>query len=67
MRRHRTPADRVRIGRTLDAIAESLRDVRTPPSFGDQLYTLREHVAAVRRLLESDPAPEAVVEAERDG
>jgi TRAP-type uncharacterized transport system substrate-binding protein len=33
----------------LDEIARAVDDVRTPLSFADQLYVLRDHVAAVRR------------------
>jgi len=56
IRRHHTPEDRQRILGQLQHISEALRELRTPPSFGDQLYALRDHVAAVRRQIESDRA-----------
>jgi len=56
MRRHQTPEDRQRILGQLEHISEALRELRTPPSFGDQLYALRDHVAAVRRQVESGRA-----------
>ena len=34
--------------------------LRTPPSFGDQLYVLRDHVAAVRRRVHDDNDGEAL-------
>src|SRR3954469_3032636 len=36
----------------LDEIARAVREIKTPPSFADQLYVLRDHVAAVRRRLD---------------
>jgi len=36
-----------------------VNDLKTPPSFGDQLYVLRDHVAAVRRRLEENGAATA--------
>ncbi len=36
----------------VDEIAVAVEGVRTPPSFADQLYVLRDHIAAVRRRLE---------------
>lgn len=54
MRRHHSPEDRERILGQLVHISEALRELRTPPSFGDQLYALRDHVAAVRRRIESE-------------
>jgi len=36
----------------LDEIASAVSELRTPPSFADQLYVLRDHVAAVRRRLD---------------
>jgi hypothetical protein len=35
----------------LDSIEASVNALRTPPSFADQLYVLREHVAMVRQRL----------------
>jgi TRAP-type uncharacterized transport system substrate-binding protein len=37
----------------LDEIALAVDDVRTPLSFADQLYLLRDHVAAVRRRVQA--------------
>jgi hypothetical protein len=37
----------------IDEIAHAVNDMRTPPSFGDQLYVLRDHIAGVRRRLEA--------------
>jgi hypothetical protein len=37
----------------IDEIADAVNDMRTPPSFGDQLYVLRDHIAGVRRRLEA--------------
>ena len=56
IRRHHAPEDRARILGQLEHISEALRELRTPPSFGDQLYALRDHVAAVRRQIEADRA-----------
>jgi TRAP-type uncharacterized transport system substrate-binding protein len=39
--------------RRIDEIAIAVNQLRTPPSFADQLYVLRDHVAAVRRRLEA--------------
>ena len=39
-------------GRRLDEISRAVSELRTPPSFADQLYVLRDHVAAVRRRLD---------------
>ena len=47
-----TPEARARIGERLDAISRAVSELRTPPSFADQLYVLRDHVAAVRRRLD---------------
>jgi hypothetical protein len=37
----------------IDEIARAVNDMRTSPSFGDQLYVLRDHIAGVRRRLEA--------------
>ena len=37
----------------VDEIARAVNEMRTPPSFGDQLYVLRDHIAGVRRRLET--------------
>jgi len=55
MRLHGTAEDRERIRGRLDEIAHSVREIRTPPSFADQLYALRDHIAAVRRRLDGEP------------
>jgi TRAP transporter TAXI family solute receptor len=54
MRGEKTPEQKERVHARLDAIARAVRDLRTPPSFADQLYVLRDHVAAVRRRLDVD-------------
>ena len=46
----------------LDKIERAVAQLKTPPSFADQLYILRGHVGMVRRRLEGDrpePAPAA--------
>ena len=43
------PAESARLMDRIDEIARAVDDVRTPPSFADQLYVLRDHVASVRR------------------
>jgi TRAP transporter TAXI family solute receptor len=48
----RTPEARARIGKRLDEIEHAVEDLKTPLSFADQLYVLRDHVASVRRRLE---------------
>ena len=40
----------------IDEIAYAVNEMRTPPSFGDQLYVLRDHIAGVRRRLEATVA-----------
>lgn len=46
---HPEPEQRAELVARVDEIAQAVRDLRTPASFGDQLYVLRDHVAAVRR------------------
>jgi hypothetical protein len=46
------PEDRVRILERIDEITAAVNDIKTPLSFADQLYVLRDHVAAVRRRLQ---------------
>jgi hypothetical protein len=53
MRGEHTPEQRNRVRARLDEIARAVREIKTPPSFGDQLYVLRDHVAAVKRRLET--------------
>ena len=53
----RSDDDRRAIARKLDEIERAVHEIKTPLSFADQLYVLRDHVAMVRRgLLESHPA-----------
>jgi hypothetical protein len=44
---------REKIHSRLDEIEDSVNTIKTPLSFADQLYVLREHVNMVRRRLES--------------
>jgi hypothetical protein len=53
MRGDRTPETRARIGKRIDEIEHAVDELKTPLSFADQLYVLRDHVASVRRRLES--------------
>jgi hypothetical protein len=53
------PEVRARVLERLEEITGSVNDLKTPPSFGDQLYVLRDHVAAVRRRLEENGAANA--------
>ncbi|HEY6477231.1 MAG TPA: C4-dicarboxylate ABC transporter substrate-binding protein, partial [Polyangia bacterium] len=48
-----SPEARDRVRTRLEEITRSVSELKTPPSFGDQLYVLRGHVAAVRRRLEA--------------
>jgi TRAP-type uncharacterized transport system substrate-binding protein len=50
------PAQRAELVARLDDIARAVRELRTPASFGDQLYVLRDHVAAVRQRAHQTPA-----------
>ncbi len=50
------PDQRAALVARLDDIARAVRELRTPASFGDQLYVLRDHVAAVRRRAHLTPA-----------
>jgi hypothetical protein len=52
MRGEKTPEQKERVHARLDEIVRAVNDLRTPPSFADQLYVLRDHVAAVRRRLD---------------
>jgi TRAP-type uncharacterized transport system substrate-binding protein len=47
-----TAEQKERVHARLDEIARAVSELRTPPSFADQLYVLRDHVAAVRRHLD---------------
>jgi hypothetical protein len=46
-----TPEQRQDIMRRLDEIEDAVNEIKTPLSFADQLYVLREHVNLVRRRL----------------
>jgi TRAP-type uncharacterized transport system substrate-binding protein len=46
-----SPEDRAEIAGRIDEIAHSVNDIKTPLSFADQLYVLRDHVANVQRRL----------------
>ncbi|HVY36734.1 MAG TPA: TAXI family TRAP transporter solute-binding subunit [Polyangia bacterium] len=50
-----SPEQRAALVARLDDIARAVRELRTPASFGDQLYVLRDHVAAVRRRAHQSP------------
>ena len=52
MRGGHTADERARVRERLDEIARAVDELRTPPSFADQLYVLRDHVATVRRRLD---------------
>lgn len=57
MRTEPTPEGRQQVHERLDDITRAVTEMKTPPSFGDQLYVLRDHVAAVRRRLDEEAAP----------
>jgi hypothetical protein len=48
----RSPEERQKILARIDEITEAVNDIKTPLSFADQLYVLRDHVATVRRRLQ---------------
>jgi hypothetical protein len=48
---------REEIHKRLDEIEDAVNAIKTPPSFADQLYVLREHVSMVRRRLEAGHHP----------
>jgi NMT1-like family len=52
MRSTHTPEQKERVHARLDEISRAVSELRTPASFADQLYVLRDHVAAVRRRLD---------------
>jgi hypothetical protein len=55
-----SPDQQEEIHRRLDKIERAVAQLKTPPSFADQLYILRGHVGMVRRRLEGDrPDPAA--------
>jgi len=51
-----TAEQRAEIVGRLDEIDHAVNEIRTPLSFADQLYVLREHVSWVRHRLESETA-----------
>ena len=57
---HPQPEERAALVARVDEIAQAVRDLRTPASFGDQLYVLRDHVAAVRRRVHDGQAGNAL-------
>jgi hypothetical protein len=54
MHERHTPAERASVLQRLDEIAAAVNELRTPVSFADQLYVLRDHVGNVRRRLQGD-------------
>jgi len=52
MRGTPTPELKEKVHARLDEISRAVTELRTPASFADQLYVLRDHVAAVRRRLD---------------
>jgi TRAP-type uncharacterized transport system substrate-binding protein len=46
-----TPEEQDRLLKRIDAIEHSVNELKTPPSFADQLYVLRDHVSMVRQNL----------------
>jgi hypothetical protein len=54
MHAQHTPDERAAVLHRLDEIAAAVGELRTPLSFADQLYVLRDHVAKVRRRLQTD-------------
>jgi hypothetical protein len=56
---HPEPEERSRILHRLDEIENAVNNIRTPLSFADQLYVLRQHIGWVRqRLMEGPHAAE---------
>jgi len=49
-----TPDQRAEILQRLEEIDRAVNEIKTPLSFADQLYVLRDHVSMVRRRLEAD-------------
>ncbi len=49
-----SPEDQVKLVQRIEAIERAVAEMRTPPSFGDQLYVLRDHVRAVRQQLSAN-------------
>jgi TRAP-type uncharacterized transport system substrate-binding protein len=53
---NRTAEARAEILERIDEIAVAVSELKTPASFADQLYVLRDHVAMVRRRVQSASA-----------
>lgn len=53
-----TPEERKQILKRLDRIEQSVNTLKTPLSFADQLYVLRQHISWVQRRLETGTAEE---------
>jgi hypothetical protein len=53
----RTDEQRRAIANKLEEIQHSVDEIKTPLSFADQLYVLRDHVAMVRRRLNESRPP----------
>jgi hypothetical protein len=52
MMAHPSPEDQAKLLQRFEAIEKTVSEMKTPASFGDQLYVLRDHVRVVRdRLL----------------
>ena len=49
-----TPEQRAAVLGAAVTIAAAVKELRTPLSFADQLYVLRDHVGNVRRRLQTD-------------
>jgi hypothetical protein len=48
---HPEPGERERILQRLDEIENAVNEIKTPLSFADQLYVLRQHIGWVRQRL----------------
>jgi len=59
LQRQHSPEARAELLAQLDEIAHAVNELRAPASFGDQVYVLRDHVAAVRRRAQ-EQRPEAM-------
>ncbi|HXI56263.1 MAG TPA: TAXI family TRAP transporter solute-binding subunit [Polyangia bacterium] len=57
----KTADDRRAIAQRLDDIEHAVNELKTPLSFADQLYVLRDHVAMVRRRLDHEATATATV------
>lgn len=53
---HPSPEERAPILQRLDEIENAVNNIRTPLSFADQLYVLRQHIGWVRQRLLEGPA-----------